>query len=242
MLHLVKRALWMSLLRLGTLLPVCWTLLLVSVSPLKAQDPNTILAVTPCEGRSVATFINLILLGTDSAKEILTHEAVHREQANRSIRQLGHCPFYSDHRLLLEHEVEAYCVSSVERVKRTHDEEENNYSTVQRLRNQFQEMPTDSLVAAWQRGCPRYAFPHRREVHRRDSGRDRLVTGQSFCASDSDCPQWRPYVRIGDAPLGPIYIAFGGSAEACIIDGMMSARLRPGDRLQCDWRVPSGRN
>jgi len=240
MLHHLKRAVWMSLLRLiGSFVALS---LLLSPSVAEAQDPTNTLAVTPCYQNKVATFVNIVLLGTDSAKEILTHERRHVEQAEWTIKHLGHCPSYEDHTILLTDEVDAYCVSSVERVKRTHDEEENSYSTVQRLRNQFQEMPTDTLVAAWQRGCPRYAFPHRREVHGRDPGRSRLVTSQSFCASDTDCSQWRPYVRIGDAPTGPIYIAFGGSAEACIIDGMTSARLRPGDRLECDWRAPSGRN
>lgn len=216
-----------------------WMLLLWVPSYLFAQDPSTVMAVTPCQYNKVATFVNIAYLGTDSAKEILSHEAVHRQQAEWSITHLGHCPDYSDHLLLLHDEVEAYCVSSKERSKRK-DRQEINYSTVGRLRAQFQDLTTDTLIAYWQRGCPEFAFP-KAEAPRRGQ-MDRLVTSITFCVSDIACLDWRPYVRLGDTPAGDIYIAFAGSGEACLIDGMVANGWREGQRLTCDWRAPSNRN
>lgn len=242
MLHHLKRALWMSFLRLVTPLVVL-SLLLVTPVSLHSQDPSNTLAVTPCEQNTVATFINLELLGTDSTQEILAHEEVHRNQAKWSIKHLGHCPIYSDHSLLLHDEVEAYCVSSELRAKRK-DPNEINTTTILRLQNQFEDYSRDSLVAAWQRGCPKFAYPKpvvdRRELSGR--GDSRLVSNVEYCASDISCGAWRPYARLGDTPAGDIYIAFAGEGAACLIDGWTAGQLKPGDRLVCSWRFPSARN
>lgn len=220
----LRRAVWMLLL---------W------VPRLLAQDPSTVMAVTPCQYNKVATFVNIAYLGTDSAKEILSHEAVHRHQAEWTITHLGHCPDYSDHLLLLHDEVEAYCVSSKERIKRK-DAEEVNYSTIGRLRNQFEDLPKDTLIAYWQRGCPQFAFP-KHDERRRDQ-MDRLVTTITFCASDIDCLAWRPYARLGDTPAGSIYVALSGTGEACLVDGWTANGWKPGERLVCDWRIPLASN
>jgi hypothetical protein len=237
-LHHLKRALWMFSLRLAT----PFVVLFLSLLPpgLEAQDPTNTIALTPCYQNKVATYVNVAMLGTDSTKEILAHEAVHVAQAKWSIEHLGHCPDYSDHLLLLGDEVAAYCVSSELRIKRK-DAEEVNYSTVMRLRNQFQELPADTLIAYWQRGCPKFAFP-KRNAERRSLRSSRLVTDAFFCASDIECLVWRPYVRLGDTPAGSIYIALSGSGEACLVSGMQAAALKIGDRLECDWRAPSNRN
>jgi len=219
-----------------------FVVLLLSLLPhgLEAQDPTNTIALTPCYQNKVATYVNVAMLGTDSTKEILAHEAVHVAQAKWSIEHLGHCPDYSDHLLLLGDEVAAYCVSSELRIQRK-DAEEVNYSTMMRLRNQFQELPADTLIAYWRRGCPKFAFPKRREVHGQD-GNSRLVSEVFFCASDIGCLAWRPYVRLGDTPSGSLYVALSGSGEACLVTGMQAASLRVGDRLSCDWRVASNRN
>jgi hypothetical protein len=214
-------------------------MLLLWVPRLAAQDPTNTIALTPCYQNKVATYVNVAMLGTDSTKEILAHEAVHVAQAKWSIEHLGHCPDYSDHLLLLDDEVAAYCASSELRIQRK-DAEEVNYSTVMRLRNQFQELPADTLIAHWQRGCPKFAYPTHEQQRRGQM--DRQVTSISFCASDIACLEWRPYSRLGDTPIGSIYIAFAGSGEACLIDGMTASRWRYGERLSCDWRNPSNRN
>lgn len=241
MVHQFKRALWMLLLRLPALL-TGFSLLLAT--PAYSQDPSTVIAVTPCENNVVATFVNLDFLGTDSVKEILVHEARHREQAHRAINKTGHCPDYSDHLLLLADEVDAYCVSSVERIKR-HTARDVDSTTILRMLNQFDGdsiVTRDSIVVFWKRGCPKFANPpaDRRELPGRNDGR--LVTAQAdYCASDISCSVWRMYVRLGDTPVGDLYIAHSGE-YACIIDGWTAGKMKIGDRLACDWRLPSARN
>jgi hypothetical protein len=82
--------------------------------------------------------------------------------------------------------------------------------------------------------------PPRRELPRRDDGR--LVSAPTdYCASDITCLAWRMFVRLGDTPVGDLYIAHAGE-YACIIDGWTAGKLKIGDRLVCDWRLPSPRN
>jgi hypothetical protein len=117
--------------------------------------PPWAIAVTWCDAatKDVRTAIDAEVLGTDSTREILVHEAKHREQQRRTVKQTGACPVMTVWRVLQD-EVEAYCASRAVREKRTSRAEANEkYKLL--LRYQFGRfLPPEMLDSAYDKGCP----------------------------------------------------------------------------------------
>jgi len=246
-LHHLKRALWMSLLR-----PLAWlaglSLLLLSSasSKLSAQVNDGTIAFTLCMDKHVASFANIDIVGTDSSAEIVEHERRHQWQQQQSIDSTGHCADMSDPRTMLAMEVDAYCVSDSFRLARNHDPYEVTNSTMSRLRSQFSKsgIPVSELLSGWVTGCPKYAVVSLLQGQAKPAvfQQYRLVSEIFFCASDIGCLAWRPYARLGDTPAGSIYVAVSGTGEACLIDDWTASSWKPGQRIACDWRIASHRN
>lgn len=141
--------------------------LLLFAAPLAAQTEYTLplssltIAVSYCinEDSTVLTVINADILGTDSASEIVAHEAVHNRQMHDSLRIAGHCPGPRGDRVAsMNREIMAYCVSDSIRELRTHDPVEASKITIARLVTQFWgDVSPEDVIAAWHTGCPRYA-------------------------------------------------------------------------------------
>lgn len=121
------------------------------------------LAVTYCYDRDSlppfsVSFINPVVLGTDSLQEVVVHEARHDRMNRDSLAATGHCPGPQTDSARLDREVYAYCASDSVRVKRTHSIVEAGVVTVDRLVMQFENrIPVGEITRRWQAGCP--AFP-----------------------------------------------------------------------------------
>lgn len=131
-------------------------------SPAPAQDappwrflPPWAIAVTWCDAatKDVRTAIDAEVLGADSTQEILVHEAKHREQQRRTVKQTGACPVFTVWRVLQD-EVEAYCASRALRERRTSRAEANEkYKLLLGL--QFGRIFPQAMVdSAYDKGCP----------------------------------------------------------------------------------------
>lgn len=145
-----------SLLRLAAFALVLAAGLFLSPA-LEAQAPPGALAWTECLGGHVSTYVNAEIVGSDSLREILVHEAKHREQAHRA--GPGQCPVVDTPWKLLAAEVEAYCASKPFHMARLPNPEtaelETDVNYLTRLFIQFHgAMLKRDIVQAYRTGCP----------------------------------------------------------------------------------------
>lgn len=126
------------------------------LSPAAAQTPQTppprAIAATYCLGDRVSTWINVVILDTDSLKEILIHETVHRRQALDTVTAVGRCPRAHTQVDLLLAEIEAFCVSFDERTKRMLPQQARA-DYIGKLLRYPGGVPPDSVLSFWQERC-----------------------------------------------------------------------------------------
>lgn len=139
--------------RAFTLLLLVAALLIPSRIAGQVAPPGAI-AWTSCLGRTVATYIDVAILGADSTDEILYHESIHRRQAVDSLAKTGACPLIVSPAQLLNYEIEAYCASDSIHVKRD-TREHAKAITLERLMREFHAaLPAFTITQSWQQACP----------------------------------------------------------------------------------------
>ena len=129
-------------------------LLVALGQPAEAQAPPAgAAAITYCLGDRASTWVDVRILETDSTTEILVHEAMHRRQMLDTITAVGRCPSAQTPFSYLQSEVEAFCASFDERVKRMSPKKARADYLGKLIRYYRVGLSADVVVGLWQKQC-----------------------------------------------------------------------------------------